>query len=337
MPADHWANRGGPSYHWRMRDHHHHGHDHGRKHVQRAAGQDAASSQHALIAALTLTLVFAGVEAIAGWLAGSLALMSDAGHMVTDSLSLGVALIAATIALRPPSERMSYGYSRVEVLAALFNAGFMVAVILMIGWNAVERLRTPRAVDGDTVIWIGALGLAVNLLVAWILSRGGDHEHDLNTRGALLHVMGDALGSVAALASGLVIRYTGWTPIDPLLSIGICALIAGSTWRLAREAIHMLMEGVPGGMSIAEVGQRMTSVEGVLDVHDLHIWSMDSRHAALSAHVTVADLTAWPRQLIELRAILEHEFSIGHATLQAEFPPQSTVLVRDISDRRRAS
>ena len=141
---------------------------------------------------------------MAGWLAGALALMSAAGHRSTDTLSRGVALIAASIALRPPSARMSYGYSRVEVLAALFNAGFMVAVILLIGWNAIERLRTPQSVDGDTVIWIGALGLAVNLLVAWILSRSGDHEHNLNTRGALLHVMGDALGSVAALASGLI-------------------------------------------------------------------------------------------------------------------------------------
>ena len=321
------------------------GHDHSHRshHAPNAGGSagehahaDDVSSQRALVAALTLTLVFAAVEAIAGWLAGSLALMSDAGHMVTDSLSLGVALIAATIALRPPSARMSYGYSRVEVLAALFNAGFMFAVILLIGWNAIERLRTPQPVDGNTVIWIGALGLAVNLLVAWTLSRSGGHEHNLNTRGALLHVMGDALGSVAALASGLVIRYTGWTPIDPLLSIGICALIAGSTWRLAREAIHTLMEGVPGGVSITEVGGRMASVEGVLDVHDLHIWSMDSRRPALSAHVTVADLSAWPRQLIELRALLNREYSIGHATLQVETPPQSTVLVRDINGRRRA-
>ncbi len=327
------------------------GHDHSDRHADKASYRSAhdrahddthgrdhghgVSSQRILIAALTLTLSFAGVEAIAGWLAGSLALMSDAGHMVTDSLSLGVALIAATIALRPPSERMSYGYSRIEVLAALFNAGFMFGVILLIGWNAIERLHSPKAVDGDTVIWIGALGLAVNLLVARILSRGGSDAHDLNTRGALLHVLGDALGSVAALLAGAVIHFTGWTPIDPLLSIGICVLIAASTWRLAREAIHTLMEGVPGRMSIAEVGRRMAGVEGVLDVHDLHIWSMDSRRPALSAHVTVSDLSAWPRQLVELRAVLEREFSIGHATLQVETLRQGTVLVRDISGRRR--
>ena len=318
-----------------MHDHPHHDHDHGRKHVHRAAGQDAASSQRALIAALTLTLVFAVVEAIAGWLAGSLALMSDAGHMVTDSLSLGVALIAASIALRRPSARMSYGYSRVEVLAALFNAGFMVAVILLIGWNAIERLRTPQQIDGDTVIWIGALGLAVNLLVAWILSRSGDHEHNLNTRGALLHVMGDALGSVAALASGLAIRYTGWTPIDPLLSIGICALIAGSTWRLAREAIHTLMEGVPHGLSTPDIGNRMASVAGVSEVHDLHIWSMDARHAALSAHIRVADLTDWPAVMSALRELLAHEFGIQHTTLQPEPIPVATVALSEVQRNHR--
>ena len=132
-----------------------------------------------------------------------------------------------------------------------------------------------------------------------------------------------------------MIRYTGWTPIDPLLSIGICALIASSTWRLAREAIHTLMEGVPGSMSIAEVGRRMARVEGVIEVHDLHIWSMDSRSPALSAHVTVADLADWPRQLAELRALLKHDFAIGHATLQVETPRQATVLVRDIAGRGR--
>lgn len=329
MAHSHPQRRASPHSHHDHHDHHAHAasdqHSHG----------SAPSSQRALIAALTLTLAFAAVEAVAGWLAGSLALMSDAGHMVTDSLSLGVALIAATIALRPPSARMSYGYSRVEVLAALFNAGFMFAVILLIGWNAALRLRSPQPVDGNTVVWIAALGLGVNLLVAWVLSRGGDHRHNLNTRGALIHVLGDALGSVAALLAGAVIHFTGWTPIDPLLSIGICALIASSTWRLAREAIHTLMEGVPGSMSIADVGRRMARVEGVIEVHDLHIWSMDSRSPALSAHVTVVDLADWPRQLAELRTLLKHDFAIGHATLQVETPRQATVLVRDIAGRSR--
>lgn len=307
----------------------------GHAHARQSMHDRGAASRRTLGLALAVTLGFAVVEAVAGWLAGSLALMSDAGHMVTDSLSLAVALLAAGVALRPASERMSYGYARIEVLAALFNAGFMFAVMLLIGWNAIERLHAPQPVDGATVVWIGALGLIVNLIVAWILSRGGDQAHDLNTRGALLHVIGDALGSVAALASGLVIGWTGWTPIDPLLSIGICALIAVSTWRLAREALHTLMEGVPLGLSSPEIGRRMATVAGVLEVHDLHIWSMDSRRAALSAHVMVADLAQWPRQLAEMRALLEREFAISHVTLQVETPQHATVLVRDIAGRRR--
>ncbi|HNB80328.1 MAG TPA: cation diffusion facilitator family transporter [Rhodocyclaceae bacterium] len=311
--------------------HAHHAHEgHGHAHDHHPAG----APRRALGLALAITLGFAAVEAVAGWMAGSLALLSDAGHMVTDALSLGVALLAAAVALRPPSARLSYGYARIEVLAALFNAGFMFAVILMIGWQAAERLRAPQPVDGATVIWIGALGLAINLLVAWILSRDGDAAHNLNTRGALLHVLGDALGSVAALASGLVIRQTGWTPIDPILSFGICALIAGSTWRLAREAIHTLMEGVPAGLSTPAIGRRMAAVAGVLEVHDLHIWSMDARRPALSAHVRVADLADWPRQLDELRRLLAREFAIEHVTLQPEAQQHVTVLLRDIAGRR---
>lgn len=318
---------------------HAHRHTHGDGHVYAHAGTHhhghgtAGTPRRALALALAITLSFAAVEAISGWIAGSLALMSDAGHMVTDSLSLAVALLAATIALRPPTDRMSYGYARIEVLAALFNAGFMVAVILMICWHAVERLRAPQPIDGATVIGIGALGLGANLLVAWILSRNGGHAHDLNTRGALLHVLGDALGSVAALASGLVILRTGWTPIDPLLSVGICALIAVSTWRLAREAVHTLMEGVPSGLSTPAIGLRMARTEGVLNVHDLHVWSVDSRHAALSAHVTVNSMREWPRILGELRNLLAHEFGIDHVTLQAESPEAARIPLAQIGRR----
>lgn len=308
--------------------HHTHGHGHPHQH-------GANTSQRALLLALILTFGFAGVEAISGWLAGSLALMSDAGHMVTDSLSLVLAVLAAWVARRPPSERMSWGYARVEVLAALFNAGFMVAVVMFIAWNAVDRLASPQAVDGTTVMWVAAIGLGVNLLVAWILSRGDSDHRDLNTRGALLHVLGDALGSVAALASGLVIRQTGWTPIDPLLSVGICALILVSTLRLAREAIHTLMEGVPLGLSASAVGLRMAGVEGVSNVHDLHIWTVGAGRPALSAHVTVRDMNAWPRVLKELNELLAHEYSIDHATLQPETMPVATVLASSITLQRR--
>lgn len=323
--------------------HHDHGHHHpdqpgsrqGHDHVGHQHG--AHASQRALLLALVLTFGFAGVEAVSGWFAGSLALMSDAGHMVTDSLSLVLAVLAAWIAKRPPTERMSWGYARVEVLAALFNAGFMVAVVMLIAWSAVGRLLAPQQVDGATVMWVAAIGLGINLLVAWILSRGDKEHRDMNTRGALLHVMGDALGSVAALVSGLVIRQTGWTPIDPLLSVGICALILVSTLRLAREAIHTLLQGVPGHLSVQQVGQRMARARGVIEVHDLHIWSMDSRQAALAAHVTVTDMADWPRVLNELRTLLHDDFAIEHITLQAEETPTlATIAVQDIVRPSRA-
>lgn len=272
----------------------------------------------ALPIALGLTLGFAAVEAAAGWWAASLALLGDAGHMVTDALALGLATIAARLSRRPPSERLSFGLARAEVLAALANAGFMLALVIGIAWTAAARLAEPRAVHGELVAYVAAAGLTLNLAVAWVLMRG---ERTMNTRGALLHVLGDALGSVAALVSGVVIHITGWTRIDPLLSLLICALILVSSLRLAREAVHTLLEGVPREMSLPEVGRRMAQVAGVLSVHDLHIWSISSNRVALSAHVVMRDLSEWQRLLPALRRTLHDEFDIDHVTLQPEVQP----------------
>ncbi len=268
-----------------------------------------------LYLALAVTLLYALVEAGAGWWAGSLALLSDAGHMVTDALALALASAAAWAARRPPTARHSYGLQRIEILAALGNAGFMLAVIIGICWSALSRLFHPLAVQGLTVTTVALIGLMVNIGVAWLLSRG---EKNLNTRAALLHVLGDLLGSVAALAAGLIIQLTGWMAADPLLSMLICALILVSTLRLARETVHTLLEGVPQGLSLPEVGRRMATVDGVVSVHDLHIWSLSSRQAALSAHVVVRDLTDWPPILAALTALLHADFEIGHTTLQPE-------------------
>lgn len=281
---------------------HHHGHAHGH-------------GSNYLPAALVVTLLYAAVEAGAGWWAGSLALLSDAGHMLTDALALALAAGAAWAARRPPTPRLSFGLQRIEILAALGNAGFMLAVIIGIAWSAADRLLHPVPVQGMVVTAVALLGLLINLGVAWLLAHG---ESTLNTRAALLHVLGDLLGSVAALASGLVIQFTGWTPADPLLSLFICALILFSTLRLAREAVHALLEGVPPGLTLQEVGHCMAAVEGVESVHDLHIWSLSSRHAALSAHVVVRDLEAWPGILAALLERLHADFEIDHATLQPE-------------------
>lgn len=274
----------------------------------------AVHRDHLLWAAL-ITVGFAAVEALGGWWAGSLALLSDAGHMVTDFTALGLAALASRIAQRPPSERHSYGLGRAEVVAALANALFMLAIVVGIAVSAVHRLRLPQPVQGDAVAAIAAIGLAVNLAVAWTLSHG---EQTLNTRGALLHVLGDLLGSVAALSAGVAIHFTGWTPIDPLLSLLICVLILYSSLRLLREAVHVLMEGVPLHLDLARIGHRMARTEGVRSVHDLHVWALSSGRIALSAHLVVDDLRGWPSVLDSLRVLLHDRYGIDHVTLQPE-------------------
>jgi cobalt-zinc-cadmium efflux system protein len=308
--------------HAKQHDHEHHGHHH-----------HLPSSGRALIIALGLTLAYAVVEALAGWWAGSLALISDAGHMFTDSLALGIAAIAATLARRPPSTRHSYGLHRVEALAALANGVGMLLVVGWITWQAVLRLADPLPVQGGTVSLVALIGLAVNLGVAWMLTHG---EQNLNTRGALLHVMGDVLGSVAALASGVVISLTGWMPIDPLLSMLISGLILASTLRLLRRVLTTLLEGVPEELSLEEIGHAMAREADVLSVHDLHVWSLASNHPALSAHIVVRDLGHWPMLLLRLGKLLSTRFHIEHATLQPEVAPQQVVSMPQADSRKAA-
>ncbi len=292
-------------------DHGAHGHGHGHGHQHIAQG----GSNGKLIVALLLTLSFAGVEALAGWWSGSLALMSDAAHMFTDASALGLAAAAAWFARRPPSTRHSYGLVRAEVLAALFNSLLMLVLLGYIVHEAIDRFSAPRAIAGDTVIGVAVIGLGINLLVAWVLSRG---EHTLNSRAALLHVLGDALGSVAAISAGIVIVTTGWTPIDPLLSLLVSALILVSALRLLRDVVHVLMEGVPGHVQLDDVGQDLAALDGVLRVHDLHVWTLSSGSIALSAHLEIHDLGDWPDILAAARQRMDARHGIGHVTLQPE-------------------
>jgi cobalt-zinc-cadmium efflux system protein len=292
-----------------------------------SAHRHDSPAHSALPLALVLTLGFAGVEAAAGIWAGSLALLGDAGHMLTDAAALGFAAVAGRLSRRPPSHSHSFGLARLEVLAGLFNAGFMIALVLGLIWGAVARLLAPQPVQGGTVIWVAAAGLVLNLGVAGILLPG---KRDLNTRAALLHVMGDALGSVAALASGLVIRYTGWIQADPLLTLFISLLILVSSLRLAREAVHTLLEGVPPELSLPEVGGRMAAVTGVISVHDLHIWSITSGRVALSAHVVVKDEGEWRSVLEAVRRTLRDEFDIHHATLQPEARAEQAIPLDEV-------
>lgn len=288
------------------------------------------TSARRLLWALAITLGFAGVEAFAGWWANSLALMSDAGHMVTDSTALALAAIAARIALRPATERHSFGLERAEAVAAAVNALLMLAIVAGIVFGAIARLADPPEVRAGTVILVGALGLAVNLGVAWVLTRG---ERTLNVRGALLHVMGDLLGSVAALASGVIIWLGGWTVVDPVLSLLIAALILFSSLNLLRDVLNVLLEGVPEHLDLPAVGRRMAQVEGVHEVHDLHIWAISSSTTALSAHVVIEELGSWNGILHELLRVLREEFGIEHATLQPEPAVLARVPVEELRNR----
>ena len=279
---------------------HHHAHSHADEMLSRAA---------------ITTVAFAAAEAVGGWWTGSLALLSDAGHMLTDACALLLGALAAWMARRPPSQRHSYGLGRAEVVAALVNASVMLAIVVALAWEAVLRFRQPSPVNGAAAAVIAAVGLAVNL---WVLRRLAPHRHDLNTRAARLHVLGDVLGSVAALASGAIIAATGWTPIDALASLAIAALITVSAVRLMRESLHALMEGVPHGLSVETIGAEMARVEGVLSVHDLHVWTLSGSRIALSAHVVVRSFGEWDRMLIDLQHRLHKAFGIDHVTLQPE-------------------
>ena len=268
--------------------------------------------RRALLIALVLTASFAVVEVIGGWLAGSLALLSDAGHMVTDVAALSIALFAQRLAQRPPSRRASYGYARAEVLAAFINALIMLAVVVWIAVEAARRLLSPSPVTGGVVFGVAAAGLAVNLVCAWLLSR----NRGLNSRAALVHVLGDLAGSVAALVAGAVISATGWLPIDPLLSLFVAVLILRSTWILLRQSTAVLMEGVPAHLSYDDIGRALTRLPNVAAVHDLHVWYMTSERPALSAHLVIRDANKWPETLAAAQRALSERFRIDHVTLQ---------------------
>jgi cobalt-zinc-cadmium efflux system protein len=280
-------------------------------------------SHRVLGLAVVLTLGYAVVEAAGGWWAGSLALLADAGHMATDGASLALAALAAWAARRPVSARHSFGLGRAEMFAALANSVAMLLIVALLALEAYARLSSPQAVHGLEVSAVAAAGLGLNLYVARLLARDA---HNLNTRAALVHVMGDLLGSVAALTSGLVIATTGWTPIDPLATLVICLLLVTSSVKLLREAVHGLMEGVPPGISLREVGEALAAVPGVASVHDLHVWMLSGERLSLSAHVVVADLAQWDSTLRALQRVAEERFRIDHVTLQPE--PAQRILRR---------
>ena len=273
------------------------------------------SNQNLLLIALVLTLGFSGVEGAAAYFANSLALISDAGHMVTDAAALGLALLAQIISRRPPSAKHSFGFGRAEALAAFVNSLAMLALVVWIVYEAITRFYDPHKVDGLTVTVVAAIGLVMNLIVAWVLSRD---KKSVNTRAALVHVMGDLLGSIAALIAGVVIQLTGWMPIDAILSILVSLLILKSTISILRESYHFLMEGVPLHIDYLAVGKDLRNIPGVLAVHDLHVWEMTPSFPALIGHIEIAQMQEWPGIMSRINTMLLDKHGIDHVTLQPE-------------------
>ena len=295
-----------------------HGHDE-RSH-ENEDGPAADASLRSLAIALTITAAFLVVEVVGGLLTNSLALLADAGHMATDVAALGLSLFAVWLGRRPATPERSFGYYRAEVLAALVNAATLVAVSLFIFWEAWERIGAPPEVDSRPMLAVAVAGLAANGAAAWVLMRGGEHQHNLNTRGAWLHVVGDMLGSLGAIVAALIMLLTGWYLADPLLSAGIGLLILRGSWRLLVDSVNILLEATPPHIDMPELRAAVTAVEGVVDVHDVHIRTVTSGLIAMSAHVEISNTRDWHAVLDDVTNLLRDHFGIAHVTLQPEEP-----------------
>ena len=297
-------------------------------HAQHGAGGHDHSralrgkSKRSLGAALVLIAGYMVAEVAGGILSGSLALLADAGHMLTDAASIGLALLAMHFAERPPSARRTFGYHRIEILAALLNA---LTLWLVAAWVIVEawhRFRDVPDVDGALMLSIGAVGLVVNVVAAWILRRSAGHS--VNVEGAFRHVMADLLGSVGVVVSGILVWAFGWTLADPILSVIIGVLILLSTWRLLAKVVHVLLEGAPDHVDVSRLCRELQGVEGVVQVHDMHVWTIAEGYDALAAHVVVDP--DYPGSRLEpvlrrLRAVASRDFGIHHVTIQVEQSP----------------
>lgn len=286
-----------------------HGHDHSHHH----------HNFRRVIIALTLTGLFMVAEIIGGILSGSLALLADAGHMFTDTMALALAAIAFRVSERPADVRLSYGYQRFQILAAFVNG---LSLLLIVGWivfEAIQRLLSPQNVVGETMLVIASAGLVVNI-IAFIVLHGGDRDN-LNIRGAALHVAGDLLGSIAAIVAAIIILYTGWMPVDPILSVAVAALIFRSAWALVRRSGHILLEGAPEWFDETRMREDIVeAVAAVEDIHHVHVWGLTPQKLMLTMHVrlreSVSDQTAAVRAVKDL---LREGYGIDHSTIEVEF------------------
>lgn len=277
-------------------------------------------ARQSLRLAFFLTVIILIAELAGGWLANSLALLSDAGHVITDIFALGLAWFAAVQADRPANARKTFGYHRVGILAALVNAVTLIVIAIAILFEAVQRFQHPEPVQPLIMFLAAGIGIVINLFIGFSLQN---ESHNLNTRAAILHVFGDAGASVGVIIAGIIILFTGWIIADPVLSIGIAALIAVGAWRILRETADILMEAVPKGLSIPNLVRDMKSIDGVKDVHDLHVWCITSNMCALSCHVLIENLPPSDSSSIlqSLNAMLSEKYHIDHATIQFECDP----------------
>ena len=268
--------------------------------------------------ALALTGTFMLVEVAGGILSGSLALLADAGHMLTDTMALALSAIAFRMSSRPADEKRSYGYQRFQILAAFVNG---LSLLVIVGWilfEAVQRILSPSVVMGQTMLIVATAGLVINIIVFFVI-HGGDQEN-LNMRGAALHVLGDLLGSVAAITAALIILYSGWMPIDPILSIGVALLIFRSAWHLVKRSGHILLEGAPEWLNVDEMQSKIVAANPeVKEIHHVHVWGLTPQHPMLTMHVALrqlpSDTTATVRNIKEL---LSKEYGINHSTIEVE-------------------
>ncbi|MGI9271533.1 MAG: cation diffusion facilitator family transporter [Woeseiaceae bacterium] len=271
-----------------------------------------------VLIALVLTGTFMVVEVIGGILSGSLALLADAGHMLTDTMALALAAVAFQVSKRPADVKRTYGYQRFQILAAFVNG---LSLLLIVGWilyEAVDRLRHPAEILGQTMLLVAAVGLVVNI-VAFVVLHGGDREN-LNIRGAAMHVAGDLLGSIAAIIAAFVIIYTGWTPIDPILSVVVALLILRSAWALVKRSAHVLLEGAPESLDLDSMqAQLIAEVPTVASIHHVHVWGLTSQDLMLTMHVCLTAEPGNPTDCIRrIKEVLREQYGIGHSTIEIE-------------------
>ena len=296
-----------------MTHEHSHGHYHG--HGGHSHGEDP-QNRRALAAALAITAAYTVAEVIGGLITGSLALLADAGHMLSDNFSLALALFALWLSAKPPTPERSFGYKRAEILAALFNGVTLVAISIWIFYEAYYRFLDPPEILGGWMMAVAVMGLFVNVAAAWVLMRS--ESENLNLQGALRHIFADLAGSAGVIAAALIILLTGWLYADPLISVLIGFLVLGSSWKLLRESTNILLEQAPRSVDPNEVGRKMVRAEGVEEVHDLHVWEITSGFPALSAHVLVGQDKDCHERRRELEKVIYREFGIEHTTLQVD-------------------